>query len=212
MENNIINSLEKRYATKKFDVSKKLSSKQLNDLKKIISLTPTSYGIEPYRVLLVTEDKIRSELKKVSWNQNQVTDCSIFIVFAFKTTINESDIEEFIERMSNTRNISKDEFKVYKDMMIGDLVKGPRSKFIKEWAKNQAYIALGNTMTSLASMNIDSCPMEGFDPESYNKILNLEKEGLYPAVALAVGFRDETDTYATYKKVRLDENKMFKEI
>ncbi len=211
-KNNILKSLEYRYATKKFDNSKKLSKDEVSFLKKVISLTPTSYGVEPYKVFLITNNKLREELKKVSWNQSQVTDCSHYVVFAHKITITEKDIVNYIERIAKTRNIAKETLSGYKDMMIGDLVKGPRSKVIKEWAKNQAYIALGNTMTALAAANIDACPLEGFDPESYNKLLDLEKEGFYPAVALAVGFRAKDDSYAEYKKVRTSEKELIKEL
>lgn len=208
----IIENLTWRYATKKFDNTKKLSKEQTSILKQIISLTPSSYGLEPYKALLITDSKIREELKKVSWNQSQVTDCSHYVVFLYKTIITEKDVENYIERVAKTRNMDKSNLTGYKDMMIGDLVKGPRSKYIKEWAKNQSYIALGNTMTALSTLSIDACPLEGFDPESYNKILKLEKEGFYPSVALAVGFRAKDDSYANLKKVRTPEKELIKEL
>ena len=197
----LISSLNWRYATKQFD-KKKLSKEQEKTLFGAISLTPTSYGIEPYEVFVVENPKVREQLRKVSWNQAQVTDASHLLVFAGKTTITEKDIDEFFARTAKTRGIDVATLDGYKKMILGDLVQGPRSKIIGEWAKRQAYIALGNAMTSAALLGLDSCPMEGLDPVEYDKILDLPKKGYNTVVVLAVGFRSSEDKYAQLKKVR----------
>jgi nitroreductase len=213
MENkNILEGLKWRYATKVFDSSKKLSEDQVEQLKEIISLTPSSYGLEPYKVIIITNEELRLQLKKVSWNQAQVTDSSHYVVFLHKKTISEDDIKEFVNRTANIRSVDISTLEVYQNLMIGDLVNGPRSKIISQWSKNQVYNALGNTMTGLSALEIDSCPLEGFDPFEYNKILELEETEFTTSVCLAVGFRDESDKYATLKKVRKSHDELIKEI
>ncbi len=209
MENkNIIENLKWRYATKKFDNSKKLTEDQVEQLKEIISLTPTSYGMEPYKALIITDKKIREELKKYSWNQAQVTDCSHYVVFLHKKQITKEDVGNYMQRIADTRGIDKSNLSNYAGMISGDLIEGPRSKAIEQWSKNQSYIALGNTMTSLASLGIDACPMEGFDPKEYDRILGLEDSEFKSSVCLAVGFRAADDDISKLKKVRKSQDEL----
>lgn len=203
----LITALEWRYATKQFDATKKISANQENVLLKAISLSASSFGIEPYEVLVISDTKVREELRKVSWNQSQITDASHLLVFAAKTTITEEDIEEFLTRIAKTRGVTVESLESYKQMMMG-LIKLP-PEHAQAWATKQAYIALGNALTSAALIGLDACPMEGLDAAAYDKILGLTAKGYATAVVLTVGFRSSEDKYASLKKVRKPEKELF---
>ena len=201
-DNSLLSALNWRYATKVFDASKKLNAEQWSTLEQALTLTPSSYGLQPWRFINVADAKLREQLKAASWNQAQVTDASHFVVFAARTKMTASDIEHYVQMTAQVRGIPASALDQYKQMMLGDVVNGPRSSMAMEWAARQCYIALGNLMTSAALLGIDTCPMEGFDPASYDKVLGLPALGFNAVVACAVGFRSAHDKYADMKKVR----------
>ncbi len=202
----LITALEWRYATKQFD-TKKISADQEKTLLRAISLSASSFGIEPYEVLVVSNPKVREELRKVSWNQSQITDASHLLVFAARTIITEKDIDEFVARIAKTRGVSVESLESYKQMM-GGLPKLSPEKALA-WTSKQAYIALGNGLTTAALIGLDACPMEGFDAAAYDKILGLTAKGYATAVVMTVGFRSSEDKYAHLKKVRKSEKELF---
>jgi nitroreductase len=198
----LLSALHWRYATKVFDPAKKLSTAQWATLEEALVLTPSSYGLQPWRFVDVVDKNIREQLKPASWGQPQTTDASHFVVFAARTKIDANDIEHYVNYSAQRQGIPASALDQYKQMMIGDVVNGPRSQWAAEWAARQCYIALGNLMTSAAILGIDTCPMEGIDPVAYDKILNLPAIGYKTVVACAVGYRSTTDKYAAKKKVR----------
>lgn len=198
----LIAALEWRYATKKFDSHKKIDEKTWSTLEQTLVLTPSSYGLQPWKFIVVQNQGIKDQLKAVSWNQSQVSDCSHHVVFVIKEKMDEAHITHFIEETAKTRGMDPATLDGYKKMMLGDLVNGPRSKVITEWAARQAYIALGNFMTAAAVLGIDTCPLEGIDPVKYDEILGLNGTGWKTVCACPAGFRAEDDKYATAKKVR----------
>lgn len=198
----LLAALEWRYATKVFDPNQKIPGDIWAALEKTLVLTPTSYGLQPYQFLVVQDGAKRAALLPHSWGQKQVVDCSHFVVFVARTEMKEADINRLITRISSVRGLPAESLNFYRDMMLGDIVKGPRGKIAHEWAARQSYIALGNLMTAAAMLGVDACPMEGLVPSEYDKILDLPGTGYATVVACALGYRGAGDKYANLAKVR----------
>ncbi|MBC9796512.1 NAD(P)H-dependent oxidoreductase [Sinomicrobium weinanense] len=204
----IIESLNWRYATKKFDPSKKVSAEDLATLKEAIRLSASSYGLQPYEVLVIEDPEIRKQLKEVSWGQPQITDASHLIVFANKTNVTAKDTETYMNNISKTRNIPVESLSGFNDMINNTVVTLPED--VKNtWTAKQTYLALGSLLATAAELRIDACPMEGFDAEGYNKILGLDKKGLNAAVIATIGYRSEEDDTQHYAKVRRTAEELF---
>jgi len=191
-----------RYAVKKFEEQKKIPPPLWNALEECLVLTPSSYGLQPWKFLVITEPTLKEKLLPLSWNQKQVVDCSHYVVFLAKTDITETDIDRFIARTCEVRHTAVESLAGYKKMMMTDLVSGPRHATITHWATNQIYLALGNLLTSAAVLGVDACPMEGLEPEKYDKVLNVQDSGYATRVACALGYRAENDKHARSAKVR----------
>jgi nitroreductase len=200
----LIAALEWRYATKVFDANAKIPAPVWSALEKSLVLTPTSYGLQPYKFLIVQDPAIRAALLPLSWGQKQVVDASHYVVFVARTEMKPADVDKLIQRTSEVRNIPLDRLTNYRDMIVSDLINGPRGKNAHEWAARQAYIALGNLMTCAAVLGMDACPMEGIAPAEYDKVLKLDGSGYKTVVACAVGYRAAADRYAALPKVRYD--------
>jgi len=198
----LISALNWRYATKVFDPSRKIPEADLQTLLQSLVLTPSSFGLQPYRFLVVTDPAVRARLRDASWGQSQVTDCSHLVVFLARQQMSEADVDHYIERIAQVRGDQPANLAAYRGMMVGTLVTGPRAATVPEWAARQAYIALGQFMASAALLGLDSCPMEGLDPKQYDEILGLEGTPFRTIVACPVGYRAEGDKYASLAKVR----------
>ncbi|MDG5800138.1 NAD(P)H-dependent oxidoreductase [Marinilabiliaceae bacterium ANBcel2] len=197
----ILKKYNKRYATKKFDNSKKLNDNQIELLVNAVQLAPTSYGLQPFKLVVVQDQLVKEELCKAAYNQPQLSDSSAVFVFAAKKSVTHEDIKKFIKHTAAVRNVSEEDLKGYHDMMIGSTdAKSEEEKFY--WAASQAYITLGFLLTTAAMEDLDVCPMEGFNSDSFNKILGLDKEGYSTVVIAPVGFRSKEDVYAQAPKVR----------
>jgi nitroreductase len=199
---NLVERLQWRYATQKFDPIKKLSEAEWQTLEQALVLTPSSYGLQPWKFLVVQNPAVRKELRAASWNQAQVEEASHFVVFCVLDKINEEWISRYVQTLADTRDLSVDSLQKFKNGMNRDLVTGPRAAAAREWAARQVYIALGNFMTAAAVLNIDTCPLEGLDPVKYDQILNLKESGFSTLCACAAGYRSMDDKYASAKKVR----------
>jgi nitroreductase len=205
---NIIEKLNWRYATKKFDANHQLTTEELETVKEIIQLSPASFGLQPYKVLIVTDVEKRKALKEVSYGQTQITDASALLVFVRNKTVNEGDVDAFVQNIE-TRGVPKEMLTEYEGMMkyavnsMDEATKGT-------WVEKQIYLALGNLLTSLSVVKIDSCPMEGFDRAKYNEILGLTDTET--VIVCPIGKRDETDDYQHYKKVRKSQTELFEVI
>ncbi|HUA66939.1 MAG TPA: NAD(P)H-dependent oxidoreductase [Candidatus Saccharimonadales bacterium] len=210
--NELLAALEWRYATKVFDPAKKIPADVWNTLEQSLVLTPTSYGLQPFKFLVINNPAKRAELLPHSWNQKQVVDASHFVVFTARTEMNEADVDKLIKRVADVRKIPANALDAYRGMMLGDVVNGPRGKNAREWATRQTYIALGNLMTSAAVLGVDACPMEGFSPADYDKILNLAGSGYATVVACALGYRSTGDKYAALPKVRYEPREVIQHI
>jgi nitroreductase len=198
---NTIKQLEWRYATKKFDKNKKLSNSKLQTIKQAFNLTATSFGLQTITLLVVENEKLRESLVEHSYYQKQVLDASHLLVICIQNNITDTDINNYYKNIKALRNTPNAILEPYRK----DLVKTMQNMSIKnrrQWSKNQAYIALGNLMTVCAIEGIDACPMEGFSPKKYNKILNLKAKGLKAVLLLPIGYRANDDMFADFTKVR----------
>ena len=204
----LIESLNWRYATKKFDRSQKVKETDVEILKESIRLAATSYGLQPFKVAIIENDAIKSELKEVSFGQSQITDCSHLFVFTHLTQLQAAFIDNYIELCADERNLELDNLQGYSAFMKTTLGSLSESE-IHNWASKQAYIGMTNLLTACADLRIDACPIEGFISEKYNEILDLEKKSLSACVVVAVGYRAKDDASQHLKKVRLSKEDLF---
>ena len=204
-DSKIISGLEWRYATKNFDKDKKISKEDLDEIIEAARLSASSFGLQPWKFVIITDAKLREELKKHSWNQAQVTDASHLIVLCSKKDIDERYISRYIESIANTRGIPVSSLDEYKGMINGFAGNLDAEK-LNDWAKRQVYIALGTILLTCAMKGIDSCPMEGFDSSAYDKVLGLRGKGFTSAALCAVGYRANDDAASQFKKVRFPLN------
>lgn len=196
-----IKQLKWRYATKKFDASKKLSENKLNVVKQAFNLTATSFGLQTIKLLVLEDLGIREALVPHSYYQKQVLEASHLLVICIQKDVIQNDIEAYYNNIKDIRQTSDDILDPYK----ADLIKMMAGMTIQErqqWSTNQAFIALGNLMTVCAIEGIDSCPMEGFVPSKYDEVLNLGEQGLKSVLLLPIGYRAHDDMFADFEKVR----------
>ena len=201
-----------RYATKQFDASKQIPGDVWQALEETLILSPSSYGLQPWQFFVVKNPDVRARLRPHSWNQSQITDASHLVVFAIPEKIDVPYMEKYLARISDVRGIPLESLAFYRDMMMADVIAGPRSQWVREWASRQVYIALGNFMTSAALVGVDTCPLEGIDPREYDDILELPSKGYNTVVACAAGYRSSEDKYATLAKVRFDKSDLVRHI
>ncbi len=199
----ILKQLEWRYAAKRFNPAKKVSGGDIATLEKIVMLAPSSFGLQPWKFVVVSDAGVRAKLRPAAWNQPQITEASHLFVFAFRKGLSEADVQKYIDRIADVRKIPAEGLNDFKNMMNG-FVKSRTPEWMDGWSARQTYIALGTLLSAAAMLGIDACPMEGFDPDKFNHILGLEKLG-YSAVALcALGYRANDDASAGHTKVRFE--------
>lgn len=196
----LLSSLRWRYATKQFDPTRKIPTETWVALEEALVLTPSSFGLQPWKFLVVQDPAVREKLRAASWGQSQVTDASHLVVFAVKREAVEADVDRLINRTVEVRATPEGAARLQgmKKVILDFIANVP----VAEWHKRQAYIALGNFMTSAALLGVDVCPMEGLDPAQYDEILGLAARGLTTAVAATAGYRSAEDKYASLAKVR----------
>ena len=197
-----------RYATKKFDATKKISTEDLNFLKEAIRLSSSSYGLQPYKIIIVENPELRAQIQPAAWGQSQIVEASHLIVFANRTSINENEIEDYFQNISNTRGIPADALAGYKGFLKGNVAK-LSDDAANIWNSKQTYLAMGNLLNAAAELKIDVTPMEGFEPAKVNEILGLEKLGLHASLMATIGYRHEEDDTQHYKKVRKSNEELF---
>jgi nitroreductase len=199
----LLEQLRWRYATKKFDATKKISPEDWATLEEALLLAPSSFGLQPWKFFVIRDPALRAKLKAASWNQSQVTDASHYVVFAIRKGLNEEDVQKLIDRVSDVRNIPTQNLEEYKKIMLGSIsVRTPEQ--LDAWCARQVYIALGIFLASAAVLGIDACPMEGFEPKKFDEILGLEKLGYTAVVMATAGYRSKEDHYGELAKVRFE--------
>ena len=200
----LLQQLNWRYATKKFDTTRQISAADWAVIEQALVLSPSSYGLQPWKFIVVTDPALKAKLRPATWNQAQVEDCSHYVILTAKQDLTEADVDAFVARIAKVRGVSPESLAAYKSYMVGDLVKGPRHAVIAEWAARQAYIALGNLLTSAAVLGVDACPFEGLEPDKYDEILGLVGTGFHTVCACPMGYRSTDDKYASTPKVRFE--------
>ena len=206
--NTFIENQNWRYAIKKFDVTKKISNENLEILKEAIRLSTSSYGLQPYKVLIVENPEIRAQLQPVSWGQAQITEASHLFVFANIIDVQDIHIDEYISNIANTRDLNIEDLKGYADFMKSKITPLETNKKAI-WTSKQTYLALANLMNAAAELKIDVTPMEGFEPEKYNEILGLNELGLNASLVATIGYRHEEDQTQYFTKVRKSNTELF---
>ena len=203
---NTLESLNWRYATKKFDAERTLSDDQVHQLLEAGNLAASSYGLQPYQLLLIKNQELQDKLVPHSYNQNQVADASHVIVIAVRTDVDANYINAFAARIEKERGLDAGSMDGYKDQMLGTIGKMSPEK-LYQWSAKQAYIVLGTLLAAAAAMKIDACPMEGFVAAEYDELLDLKNQNLRSVLVLPVGYRSEEDATQHQKKIRqsLDE-------
>lgn len=197
----IIERLQWRYATKKFDTHKRLPEAKVTTLVEAFNLTATSYGLQPLRLVVIQDKDLQAELVKHSMQQQQIADASHVFVICVERQVKEPFVRDYFDNVKDTRDTPDEILNPFREFLIDKFEEHtPEQTFV--WAKNQAYLALGNLLTVCAIEGIDSCPMEGFEPERYDEVLELEKRGLQSVLVLPVGYRANDDMFAEFEKVR----------
>lgn len=201
MEKQILEALNTRYATKKFDPTRIISEELLTTILESLRLTPTSYGLQLMKVVVVENADKRNALLPYSYGQRQVVDASHLLILCREKIAQPSHVEEYINTISTTRNVPSENLDGFKNMML-DTIKNMSEEASSIWMDKQTYIALGNLLNTCALLNIDACPMEGFQAAEYNRELGLDNLNLSAVLTIPIGYRAEDDANAKVKKVR----------
>lgn len=205
----IINALEWRYATKKFDPDKKITPETLHHLKKGTQLAASSFGLQPYRVIIVEDAEIRRQLQVVSWNQKQIVDASHVFVFCHQHEVGSDDVALFFAKKAAVNGLDPVTFQGAVSFVSSKLKEKSKVE-MTTWTAHQTYLAVGTLLATAAALRVDTCPMEGFDATAYDQILDLSTQGLQAAVVVALGYRSNTDPNALSKKTRKEIDTLFR--
>lgn len=205
---NFIKHQNWRYATKKFDATKKISEHDLEILKEAIRLSSSSYGLQPYKVIIVENPELRAQIQPAAWGQAQIVDASHLFIFANMTNLGDRDIDNYIANIAETRGIPTENISGYGEFMKSKITSLPEDAK-NNWTSKQTYLALGNLLNAAAELQIDATPMEGFEPEKVNEILGLTKLGLNASLIATVGYRHEEDATQHNVKVRKSKQELF---
>lgn len=200
-------ALTQRYATKRFDSSKTIPKDTWVALESSLVNAPSSYGIQPWKFIVVTQEALKKQLQPVCYNQPQVIEASHFIIFASKTNLSHQDIDRLVDRIAFVRKVAKENLLDYKNMMYGSLDRQTEDER-KNWNSRQCYIALGQFMLAASLLGIDTCPMEGIVSSEVDQILGLREIGYTSVVACAAGYRSSQDATAVLTKVRFSKEEV----
>jgi len=204
----LIEKLQKRAAIKNFDAKKKLTKIQLNQLLDAVQLAPSSLGLQAYRILVVEDAEIREKLREASHGQAQLTQSSQVFIFAIEKDLDKDYGNYYLDLVAKTRGIGREHLAGY-EQMVQNTINSQTEEQKISWSTKQAYIALGVLLTAAADLDIDACPMEGFDAGKYDEILGLKAKGLSAVVIAPVGFRSDEDVYSKMQKVRRPKEDLF---
>jgi nitroreductase len=197
-----------RYATQKFNEDHMIDAEIWNEIEESLRLTPSAFGLQPWKFVVITDEKIKKQLQAISWNQTQPVECSHLLVLCRLQKLTPEYIDSFIELKARARNTSVESFARLKKI-IHDFIEARSEVMLNEWMEKQCYIALGNLVNTAALLQVDSCPMEGLDPDAYDKLLGLPEKGCRTVVACALGYRAADDRFAQMARVRFSASELF---
>lgn len=203
---NLIERLAWRYAVKQFDPNRPIDSDTWEAIEQSLVLAPSSFGLQPWRFLVITDPAIKAQLPAISWNQSQPRDCSHMVVLAARRSLDEEYVDHFIESVAVTRNVPRESLSGYSRVILKSVLQAEGQHL--EWNARQVYIALGQLMMAAAIVGVDSCPMEGIDMPAYDRLLHLEGTPYTTVVACALGYRSASDKYASTPKVRFPKSEI----
>lgn len=206
--NQVIEALNWRYATKKFDPDKKIPESTWKALEQSLVLAPSSFGLQPWKFFVVRNPDIRQQLVKHSWGQAQVTDASHLVVMAIKKGVGPEDVPGYIDRIAKVRDMPTEKLEGFAEMIKGYFKEPPFPLTPDKWSAKQVYLALGFFLYGAAIQGIDTCPMEGFIPAEYDDILGISEQGYSAVVICAAGYRAADDNAADMAKVRYETDKV----
>ena len=208
----LIEALQWRYATKKFDPKRRIPQDQWAALEEAMVLAPSSFGLQPWRFVLVETPEIRAQLPALSWGQTQPVDCSHYVVFAVRKGLTVADVDRYVDRIAEVRGATRESLEGYRSFMLGSQKAASEQGRLDDWSSRQVYIALGQAMAAAALLGIDTCPLEGIEPAKYDSLLELEQDGYSALCGLAFGYRAEDDKYAQAPKVRFARTDVIKHV
>jgi len=208
---NIVESLQWRCAVKKFDPTRKIDPSVWTSIEKAAILSPSSFGLQPWRFIVVTDQGVKEKLVAASMGQKQPADCSHLLVFARLNELTVDNVQEYVESIAQIRNVSADSLAGFKGSMLG-FVQSKSKEFLETWMARQCYISLGVAIAAASTLGVDCAAMEGFDPEQYDEILGLKEKGLKSLVICAFGYRSADDSYSKLAKVRFPKSKVVIEV
>jgi nitroreductase len=195
-----------RYACKRFDPARKVSAETWDAIEQSLVLTPSSFGLQPWRFVVITAQELKDRLPPISWHQTQPRECSHMVVLAARRSLDEAYVDHFVDSVAETRSIARETLAGYRNVMVKS-VQRPEQELL-DWNTRQVYIALGQLMTAAAMLGVDTCPMEGIDAHAYDLLLGLAESAYTTVLACAVGYRHPEDKYATLPKVRFSTAEM----
>lgn len=203
-------ALEWRYATKKFDSARKIPAEQWEALEQAMVLSPSSFGLQPWRFIVVRDKHLLAQCPAISWGQTQPLECSHYVVFAYRKGLSVDDIDGFIKRIAEVRGASIESLEGYRGFIMGSYKAAAENGTLDEWCAKQVYIAIGQAMTAAALLGIDTCPMEGILPAKYDELLGLDAQGYSSICSVAFGYRAADDKHADLLKVRFPKSQVIK--
>ena len=197
----LIDRLQWRYATKAFDAGRNIPADQWSTIERALVLAPSSYGLQPWRAVVVADPAVRQQLLPLSYGQRQVVDASHLLVLAAKVAPDAAMVDKYVARTAVVRGVPVEKLAGFRQMMVGSIA-AKDARGADDWCARQAYLALGVLLTTVANLGIDACPMEGIDPAGYDRVLGLREQGYAATVVTALGYRSPDDRNATMPKVR----------
>lgn len=210
-DNHYIERLNWRYATKKYDDSKKVDAKVLADIVEATRLAPSSFGLMPFRVIHVVDKDVRVKLQEKAFGQDPFVSASELYVFVVPTNLDQRWVDTYFQEVMRVRGLTEEMVQQYKQMVSG-FVAGKNQSELTAWAAKQAYISLGFMLSAAAEYSVDSTPMEGFDAAGFDEVLGLAEMNMTSVVSCAIGYRSADDSSAAYKKVRFPMSEFVKEV
>jgi nitroreductase/dihydropteridine reductase len=208
MKNQLIEALQWRYATKKYDPSFQLDAKDKETLEQVLQLTPTSYGLQPLHFIWLEDTTLLEKTKTLAWNQQQIVDAAGVLVLCTKTELTPADLDAHADLMRDTRSMQEEQIKGFRAHLHA-AIGNKSAEHIQVWNDKQAYIALGQLLTACALLQLDATPMEGFDPAALDELLELKEKGLHSVLICTIGKRAADDHYQHLQKVRRPKNSLF---
>ena len=202
----LVDSYQWRYAVKRFDPSKQIDASTWSAIETSLVLTPSSFGLQPWKFFVISSPENKAKLSAISWKQSQPSDCSHMVVFTARKTVDAAYVDAFLAITAEQRNVTVESLVGYREVVLGFLQNAMGRHLA--WSSNQAYIALGQLLASAAMLGVDACPMEGIVVGEYDKLLGLDGSDYTPIVGCALGYRHSDDHYASLPKVRFDASKL----